>query len=86
MQHQLGEISLVRWQGRRNSRLKPGLSAWTLFLSACAVVGALTLLAQAFGLLPLTGPSALAPAGLTLFALGAQFVAITRALLAWITG
>ena len=86
MRHQLGEINLVRWQGRRNRRIKSGLSGWTVLLAACAIVGALTLLAQGFGVLPLTGPTALAPAGLVLFALGAQIVVVVRAALAWLAG
>lgn len=86
MQHQLGEISLIRWQGRRNRRIKSGVSAWTLLLAACAIGGALTLLAQALGVLPLTGASVLAPAGLVLFALCAQIATVVRAVVVWLAG
>ncbi len=83
---QLGEINLVRWQGRRNRRLKSGGSAWTVISAACAIVGAAMLLAQGLGVLPLTGASALAPAGIVLFALCTQVVTVARAVVAWITG
>jgi hypothetical protein len=84
VQHQLGEISLVRWQGRRNRRTRSDVSAWTLLLAACAVVGVPMLLAQGLGALPLTGTSALAPGALVLFALFAQIVIVLRAIIAWL--
>jgi len=84
--HQLGQIDLIRWQGRRNRRLKTSVSGWTLVLGACALVGLGTLAAQAAGALPWSGPLAAAPAALVLLALSAYIVAVFRAVLSWITG
>ncbi len=86
MDHQLGRIDLIRWQGRRNRRLKTGVSAWTVLIGACALVGCAALAAQASGALPWTGPLGAAPAVLVLFALGAQILAMARAAFTWLKG
>ena len=86
MEHQHGGIDLVRWQGRRDRRMKSGVSAWTVLLVACALVGGSLLAAQALGAMTTTGPWAMVPAGLVLAAIGAQVLAVGRAALAWLLG
>jgi hypothetical protein len=86
MEHRLGTIDLVSWQGRSNRRLKPGVSVWTVLLVAAALGGCVTLSGQALGLLTWTGPLAALPAGLVLLAVCSQIVAVTRAALAWLAG
>jgi len=79
-------IDLVRWQGRRNRRPRPGVSLWTVVVVACAVSGCISLAAQASGLLSWSGPLAAIPAGLCLLALASQIVAVARAAIAWLVG
>ena len=86
MDHRLGGIDLIRWQGRRNRRLKTGLSPWTLMLAACGLIGASALAAQAFGVLPWAGPLAGVPVALTVLALAAPLIALARAAIAWLVG
>lgn len=86
MDQRLGDINLIRWQGRRNRRLKSGVSGWTIAVVVCAIAGSLMLGAQLLGLLPRTGLLAAAPAGLVLLALCSQILAVTRAVLAWLAG
>lgn len=86
MDQQLGRIDLVRWQGRRDRRISPGVRPWTVFIVGCALTGATAMAAEALGWLPLTGPVAVVPPALILVALSAQLVNIVRALLAWLAG
>ena len=86
MEHRLGTINLITWQGRRNRRPKPGVSVWTVLLVAAALGGCVTLAAQAVGLLTWSGPLAALPAGLVLLAICSQIVAVARAALAWLAG
>lgn len=83
---QLGGISLIRWQGRRNRRGKSGIAAWTVVLALCALAGAAMMAAQATGWLHWTGLLALVPAGLVLLAISVQLLAVARAALAWLAG
>ena len=86
MDHQFGRIDLVTWQGRRNRRLKTGVSPWTILLVVCAVLGAAAMTAQGEGWVHWTGPVAAAPAALVLIALSVQLVAVARAALTWLAG
>ena len=86
MDYGLGGIDLIRWQGRRNRRPRPGVSLWTAVVVICALVGCSTLALQAFGFLTWSGPLAALPAGLVLLAVGAQIMAFARAALAWLMG
>ena len=86
MDYGLGGIDLIRWQGRRNRRPKPGVSLWTAIVVVCALVGCSTLAAQAFGLLEWSGPLGALPAALVLLAVGAQIMALARAAIAWLIG
>jgi len=86
MDHELGGINLIRWQGRRNRRAKAGVSIWAVFLATCALVGCSTLTAQVFGLLPWSGLFAPVPALLVLAAVSTQLVAVGRAALVWLKG
>jgi hypothetical protein len=86
MDHRLGRIDLIRWQGRRNRRLKTGLSPWTLALMGCGFLGGLALAAQLAGLVPFTGVLAGVPAGLVVLAVAAPVVAVARAAIAWLIG
>lgn len=86
MDRSIGDLGLVRWQGRRNRRPKPGVSIWTVILVTCALSGCSTLMAQVLGLLPWTGPLAAVPAGLVLLAICSQIVAVARAAVTWILG
>ena len=86
MDYGLGGIDLIRWQGRRNRRPKPGVSLWTAIVVVCALVGCSTLAAQAAGLLGWSGPLAALPVVLVLLAIGAQIVAFARAAIAWLVG
>ena len=86
MEHRLGTINLVRWQGRRNRRLKAGVSVWLLVVAVCALVGCGTLTAQVLGLLTWSGPLAALPAFLVLVALVSQVGTIGRAAIAWLVG
>ena len=86
MDHELGGINLIRWQGRRNRRAKAGVSIWAVFLATCALVGCSTLNAQVFGLLSWSGLFAPVPALLVLAAVSTQLVAVGRAALVWLKG
>ena len=86
MDHDLGRIDLIHWQGRRNRRLKSGVSAWTVVVGTCALVGAGAVVAQAAGWLQWTGLLAAVPALLVLLALSAQLVTVVRATVGWLTG
>ena len=86
MDHQLGRIDLICWQGRRNRRAKPGVTPWTILLVACAVLGASAMAAQGAGWVHWTGRLAGIPAGLLLVAVSAQLVAVARAGLLWLVG
>ena len=86
MDYQLGGINLIRWQGRRNRRPKPGVSLWTAIVVVCALAGCAMLAAQAFGLLAWSGPLAALPGVLVLLAVGAQIMALARAAIAWLVG
>ena len=86
MDHRLGGIDLIRWQGRRNRRLKTGVSVWTLLLVACGLLGGAALAAQAFGLLPWSGPLAGVPVALMVLAMAAPIIALARVAIAWLVG
>ena len=86
MDHQLGRIDLINWQGRRNRRIKSGVSGWTVMLAACAVMGAGAMAAQAAGWVHWTGLLEIAPTALVLFAISAQLIAVARAALMWLAG
>jgi hypothetical protein len=86
MDHQLGGIDLIIWQGRRNRRVKSGISVWTAIRLACVIFGATMLAAQMAGWVHWTGVVAAGPAALVLIAVSAQLVAATRAALAWLGG
>ena len=86
MDHHLGQIDLVSWQGRRNRRIKAGLSAWTVLLALSALLGLAMTTAQASGWLRLPGLLAIALAGLVLLAVSVQFVAVVRSVLLWLSG
>ncbi len=86
MDHQLGRIDLINWQGRRNRRLKSNVSAWTVVIVSCATLGAVSMAAQIASWLHWSGPMAAVPAGLVLFAVSAQLVAVVRAALMWLVG
>ena len=84
--HDLGRIDLITWQGRKNRRIKSSVNVWTVIVVACAVLGGVSITAQATGWLQWTGLLAAVPAGLVLLAVGAQLVAIIRAALIWLGG
>ncbi len=86
MDHHLGQINLVSWQGQRNRRVKSGLSGWSVMLALSAVLGLAMTTAQALGWLRLPGPLAIAPAGLVLLAVSVQVAAVLRSLLLWLSG
>ena len=86
MDHQLGGIDLIIWQGRRNRRIKSGLSVWTALRLACVIFGVTMLAIQAAGWVHWSGALAVGPAALVLIAVSAQLVAATRAALAWLGG
>jgi hypothetical protein len=86
MDHDLGRIDLISWQGRKNRRIKSGVNVWTVIVVACAVLGGVSITAQATGWLQWTGLLAVVPAGLVLLAVGAQLVAVVRATLIWLAG
>jgi hypothetical protein len=71
LEHQLGRIELIRWQGRVRRGARPGPSVWTILRVLCAIVGTVTLALQALGLLSWTGPFAALPAMLTILGLAA---------------
>ena len=86
MDHQVGRINLIRWQGRRNRKVRTGVRPWTAIFIACAVLGAATMSAQAAGWLNWTGALGSVPAGLVLVAIAIQLVGTTRWLLTWLAG
>jgi hypothetical protein len=83
MDHKLGRIGLVSWQGKPNRRFKAGIRPWTVVVVICAVLGAAGTAAETLGWLPRTGPLAVAPPALILLAISAQLVAALRAVLTW---
>jgi hypothetical protein len=83
MDHKLGGVGLVSWQGKPNRRFKAGIKPWTVVVVICALVGAAGAGAQALGWFPKTGPLAVAPPALILLAISAQLVAAARAVLTW---
>ena len=86
MDHQLGKIDLICWQGRRNRRIRSGVTPWTVMIVACAVFGATMMAAQAAEWLHWTGLLAAAPVTLVLLAISAQIVGVVRAALIWLGG
>ena len=85
MKHESG-IEVIHWQSRRHRRSSGGVSAWTVLGVSGIVIGFGLTGAQAAGWLRWTGPMALAPAALVLFALAGQMVAVARAMVAWLRG
>ena len=85
MKHQPG-IEVIHWQSRRHRRSTGGVSAWTVLSVSCLVIGFGLTGAQAAGWLRWSGPMALAPAALVLFAIAGQMMAVARAMLAWLRG
>jgi hypothetical protein len=83
MDHKLGRIGLVSWQGKPNRRFKAGIRPWTVVVVICALLGAAGAGAQALGWLPRTGPFAVVPPALILLAISAQLVAAARAIQTW---
>lgn len=79
-------LALIYWQTRRNRRSKGGLSGWATLGVVCLLTGFGLTGAQAAGWLRLSGPAAMAPAGLVLFAIAGQLAAAARAMLAWLRG
>jgi hypothetical protein len=86
MDHQLGGVDLIIWQGRRNRRVKTGISLWAAIRLACIIFAVTMLAVQAVGWVHWTGALAAGPAALVLIAVSAQLVAATRAALAWLGG
>ncbi len=86
MEHRLGTVNLIRWQARRNRRLKSGVPIGTVVLVACAVAGATAMGAQALGVLVWSGPLAALPAALVVLSVGAQIVAVGKAVVTWLVG
>lgn len=86
MDHRLGGIDLIRWQGRRNRRLKTGVSPWTVVLATCGIIGGAGLAAQATGLASWSGPLAPVPTVLLALALAGPLIALARAAIAWLAG
>ena len=86
MDHELGRISLINWQGRRARRLKPSISPWTVILVICAALGTAGATAEGAGWVHWTGPVAAAPAVLLFIAISSQLVALARAALTWLAG
>ena len=86
MDHNLGRIDLVTWQGRQNRRIKSGVGMGTILLAVAALIGMVLTVSQLAGWIVWTGPLALAPGGLLLLALSVQVVAVVRAALTWLAG
>ncbi len=88
MEHRLGQIDLVSWQGRGGRRLKAkaGVSPWTVVLVISAPLSVAAITGQVAGWLPSTGPLAFAPAGVVLLAACALVVTIARAVIGWLAG
>jgi hypothetical protein len=88
MDHDLGRIDLINWQGRRNRRTRPGPGAgiWTVVLVVCGALAVAMLAAQAAGWLRWTGLLAALPAALALLALSPRLAAMVQAARAWISG
>jgi pheromone shutdown protein TraB len=86
MDHDLGGIGLINWQGRRYRRIKPSVGAglWTAVLVICGLLAVAMLTAQAVGWLRWTGVLALLPAALALLALSSRLVALVRGALGWL--
>ena len=85
MKHEPG-IAVIHWQSRRTRRATGGVSPWTVLSVSGILIGLGLTGAQAAGWLRWSGPMALAPAALVLFALAGQMVAVARAMLAWLRG
>jgi hypothetical protein len=86
MDHRLGRIDLIRWQGRRQTRRTRPVGGWTLLLFCVALIGLSGAAAQALGWISLPPTLAAAPAALVLLAAGVQVVALLRGVAAWIAG
>ena len=86
MDHQLGGINLIRWQGRRNRKVKAGVTLWTVCRLACALVGGAMLAVQALSGQPWSAPLAVIPVSLLLLAAASQIVAAARAAATWFVG
>ncbi len=86
MDHDLGGVHLINWQGRRNRPIKPRLGAAALnaMLIVCALLGAALLAAQASGSLHWTGVMAAMPAAVTLLAISPRLAAMARGALGWL--
>jgi hypothetical protein len=86
MDHRLGRIDLIAWQGRRQVRRTRPVGGWTLLLFVVALVGLCGAGAQAMNWISLPPVLAAAPAILVLVAAGVQVVALLRGVAAWIAG
>jgi hypothetical protein len=83
MDHQLGRINLIRWQGRKTRRGAAGGSLWPLLIVTCAVFVGVIVAIQAAGWVHWTGPVAFVPAVLLVLILSAPLLAMGRAILTW---
>ncbi len=86
MEHRIGHFELVRWQGSKSRRLKPRVSAWSIVLGVCGLIGLALMGAQGAGWIHLTGASVFAPGGLVLLAATGPLTAFFRAALVWLLG
>jgi hypothetical protein len=86
MDHRLGQIDLIAWQGRRQIRRTRPVGGWTVLLFFVALAGLSGAGAQAMGWISLPPVLAGAPAALVLLAAGIQVVALLRGVAAWIAG
>ena len=86
MDHLAGHMGVVSWQSRRGRRAASGPSAWTVLAVACILFGGAATAAQAAGWLHWTGPLAVLPPALVLFAVLGRLAAVVRAVLVWLGG
>ena len=86
MDHQIGQIDLITWQGRKTRRVRSGPGGLTLALLACALVGLVLMGVQAAGLVHWDGPMAVLPIALMGVAILAPLIAVVRVVLTWIVG
>jgi hypothetical protein len=86
MDHQLGRIDLIRWQGRRVRRLRTGPSALFWVGLVCALIGGPLLAAQIMGWATLGGALSAAPSLLVLMAICVPVISLIKATLSWLGG
>ena len=86
MDHQLGGIALINWQGRKVRKAQRGVALRTLVMGICIIAAAAIGFCEVIGWIPKVGLVSSLPAVLLLVAIGTQMATLVRAAVGWLLG